>query len=177
MWDDVRTILDYARSHFKHFEIGWTGASQEAYYLNNVHLTLWHADERDELGVQDGWGGVVSFNHAIGARWLVFARAGWAEDGGSLLERSVSIGGGYTPAGLDSLGAGSQVGFGLNWGQPNDALFDADLDDQYAAELYFRWQVAREIAITPSVQLLINPALNPSKDHAWTAGLRARVAF
>ena len=38
--------------YFKHIEIGWTGASQEAYYLNNVHLTLWHADERDDLGVE-----------------------------------------------------------------------------------------------------------------------------
>ena len=38
------------RDYFKHFEIGWTGASQEAYYLNNVHLTLWHADEREDLG-------------------------------------------------------------------------------------------------------------------------------
>ena len=34
-------------------------------------------------------GGVLSFNHAIGDKWLVFARTGWAEDGGSLLERSV----------------------------------------------------------------------------------------
>ena len=99
------------REYFKHFEIGWTGASQEAYYLNNVHLTLWHADERDELGVEDGWGGVLSFNHTIGDKWLAFARAGWAEDGGSLLERSVSIGGGYTPGGMATLGAGSQLGF------------------------------------------------------------------
>ena len=162
---------------FKHFEIGWTGASQEAYYLNNVHLTLWHADERDALGVQDGWGGVLSFNHAIGAQWLVFARAGWAEDSGSLLERSVSIGGGYTPGGLELLGSGHQLGFGLNWGEPNEELFGVDLDDQYAAEAYYRWQLANEIAITPSVQLLIDPALNPDEDTLLVFGLRARVAF
>jgi len=162
---------------FKHFEIGWTGTSQEAYYLNNVHLTLWQADERDELGVKDGWGGVLSFNHTIGDQWLAFARAGWAEDGGSLLKRSVSIGGGYTPGGMATLGSGSQLGFGFNWGQPNDALFGEDLDDQYATEVYYRWQVADEIAITPSVQLLIDPALNPDDDTIWVAGVRARVAF
>lgn len=165
------------REYFKHFEIGWTGASQEAYFLNNLHLTLWHSDERKELGVQDGWGGVLSFNHAIDDKWLGFARAGWSEDGGSLLERSVSIGGGYTPGGLEQLGAGSQLGFGLNWGRPNRALFGAKLNDQYAAEVYYRWQVADEIAITPSVQLLINPPLNPDKDQVWVAGVRARVAF
>ena len=165
------------REYFKHFEIGWTGASQEAYYLNNVHLNLWHADERDELGVDDGWGGVVSFNHAIGDKWLAFFRTGWAEDGGSLLERSVSIGGGYIPGGLDSLGTGSQLGFGANWGRPNDALFGVDLDDQYALEAYYRLQVSRELSITPSVQLLIDPALNPDEDSLWVYGLRARLAF
>ncbi len=165
------------REYFKHVEIGWTGASQEAYYLNNVHLTLWQADERDESGVEDGWGGVLSFNHTIGDKWLVFARTGWAEDSGSLLERSVSIGGGYTPGGMATLGSGSQFGFGLNWGRPNDALFGTNLDDQYATEVYYRWQLADEIAITPSLQLLIDPALNPEEDTLWVGGLRARLAF
>jgi porin len=174
--DGFNTFFDESE-FFKHFEIGWTGASKEAYFLNNVHLTLWHSDEREELGIEDGWGGVLSFNHALDDHWLVFARTGWSEDGGSLLERSVSIGGGYTPDGLESLGAGSQLGFGAHWGQPNDALFGANLDDQYAAEVYFRWQVADEIAITPSVQLLIDPALNPDEDHIWVGGLRMRVAF
>ena len=100
-----------------------------------------------------------------------------SDDGGSLLERSVSIGGGYTPAGLQLLGSGSQLGFGANWGRPNETLFGADLDDQYAMEVYFRWQVAEEIAITPSVQLLIDPAFDPDEDSVWVFGLRGRFAF
>jgi len=52
-----------------------------------------------------------------------------------------------------------------------------DLDDQYATEVYYRWQVAEEIAITPSAQLLIDPALNPDDDTLWVFGLRARLAF
>jgi len=163
--------------YFKHFEVGWTGASKEAYYLNNVHLTLWHSDKRKDLGIEDGWGGVLSFNHTISDQWLAFVRTGWAEDGGSLLERSVSIGGGYTPGGMDTLGSGSQLGFALNWGRPNDSLFDEGLDDQYATEIYYRWQLADEIAITPSLQFLIDPALNPDDDTSWVFGLRARVAF
>ncbi|MGD8958072.1 MAG: carbohydrate porin [Chromatiaceae bacterium] len=170
------TVFDESE-FLKHFEIGWTGASQEAYYLNNVHLTLWHADERNDLGAEDGWGGVLSFNHAIASEWLVFARAGWAEDSGALLERSISIGGGYTAGGLELLGSGDQLGFGVNWGEPNDALLGVDLDDQYAAEVYYRWQVADQIAITPSVQLLIDPALNPDEDELWLFGIRARVAL
>lgn len=165
------------REFFKHVEIGWTGASREAWFLNNLHLTLWHADERDAMGVQAGRGAVFSFNHAIGDKWLMFARAGYADDGGALLKRSISIGGGYTPAGLVSLGSGSQFGLGINWGRPNDSLFGTGLDDQYAAEAYYRWQLADEIAITPSVQLLANPALDPEQDYGWVAGLRLRLAL
>jgi len=161
--------------YFKHFEIGWTGASQEAYFLDNVHLTLWHTNY-DE-GPDDGFGAVLSFNHSITDKWLAFVRAGFADDGGSLLEKSVSIGAGYTPSGLANLGSGSQLGFGANWGQPNDALFGSGLDDQYTFETYYRLQVTRELAITPSVQLLINPALNPEKSTSWVFGLGARLAF
>ena len=61
--------------------------------------------------------------------------------------------------------------------QPNDALFGADLDDQYAVEAYYRLQVSKELAITPSVQLLINPALNPDEESIWVGGVRVRLAF
>ena len=162
---------------FKHIEIGWTGVSQEAWFLNNVHLTLWHADEREEMGVDDGWGGVLSFNHSINEKWLVFLRGGYSDDGGSLLERSVSIGAGYTPGGLELLGSGSQLGLAANWGRPNEDLLGSDLDDQYAFEIYFRWMVSDELAITPGVQLLIDPALNPDEDNIWLFGLRARFAL
>jgi len=83
----------------------------------------------------------------------------------------------YTPGGLERLGAGSQLGFGLNWGRPNSTLFGTKLNDQYAAELYYRWQLADEIAITPGVQLLVNPPLNPDQDQVWVAAVRARIAF
>jgi porin len=162
---------------FKHVELGWSTSAKEQYYLDNLHLTVWHADERDEIGVEDGWGAFLSFSHTFNGKWLMFTRGGFAEDGGSLLKRSVSIGGGYAPNGMGAPGAGHQLGFGANWGKPNDALFGTDLDDQYAMEVYFRLQVTKELAITPDVQLLIDPALNPDEDSIWVYGLRARLAF
>ena len=163
--------------YFTYAEIGWSTSDKAQYYLDNLHLTLWHADERDEIEIQDGWGAVLSFSHSLGDKWMLFARGGYANDGGSLLERSVSIGGGYAPAGIATPGAGHQLGFGANWGQPNDALFGSDLDDQYAMEAYFRLQLTKELSITPDVQLLINPALNPDEDTIWVFGLRARVGL
>jgi porin len=46
------------REYFKHIEIGWT-TSRDRAYLDNFHLTLWHVDEREEAGVEDGWGGCL----------------------------------------------------------------------------------------------------------------------
>ncbi len=161
---------------FKHIELGWTLSPKERYYLDNLHLTLWHADQREQIGVKDGWGGVLSFTGSIDDNWIVFARAGFSEDGGSLLQKAVSLGFSYIPSPTGVV-PGSQLGFGVNWGQPNDELFGSGLRDQYAIESYFRLQVTKEISITPAVQLLINPALNPQKDTIWVFGLRSRFAF
>jgi porin len=38
-------------------------------------------------------------------------------------------------------------------------------------------QLTQELAITPDIQLLIDPALNPDEDSIWVVGLRARLAL
>lgn len=161
--------------YFKHIEIGWTTSKDRA-YLDNLHLTMWHVDEREEAGVDDGWGGVLSFTHYIGDKWMPFIRAGYAKDGASLLETSVSTGVAYQPNPIGAT-AGNLLGFGANWGKPNEAVFGSGLDDQYAFELFYRLQVTKELAITPDIQFLMNPALNPDEDNIWVFGLRARLAL
>lgn len=161
--------------YFKHIEIGWTTSKDRA-YLDNLHLTMWHVDEREEAGADDGWGGVLSFSHYIDDRWMPFIRAGYSTDGTSLLERSVSTGVAYQPNPIGAA-AGNLLGFGANWGKPNEAVFGSGLDDQYAFELFYRLQVTKELAITPDIQFLINPALNPDENNIWVFGLRARFAL
>lgn len=58
-----------------------------------------------------------------------FPRGGWAEDGGSILEASVSAGSGYQRERGDDV-----LGVGLNWGRPNRDTFGQALDDQFTAE-------------------------------------------
>ncbi|MHC4711900.1 MAG: carbohydrate porin [Planctomycetota bacterium] len=65
------------------------------------------------------------------------------------------------------------TGLALNWGNPADS----SLRDQTTAELFYRLQLAQNLAITPSVQLLIDPALNPDEDLIWVFGLRTRLTF
>jgi len=154
--------------YFKHIEIGWT-PSHDRIYLDNVHLTLWHADERVEATTPTGWGANFSWTHYINDKWLPFVRAGYADDGGSLMQKSVSIGFGYQRKPGKNL-----LGFGLNWGEPNESTWEPGLPNQYTAELFYRWQVSKAIAITPDVEYLRNPALNPDGDSIWVFGLRVR---
>jgi porin len=153
--------------YFYHFEVGWT-SSQDRIYLDNIHLTGWYADERDEAQVEDGWGLAFSAAKFINDTWMPFLRAGYSDGGGTLLEASVSAGVGYYFEESKDL-----IGFGLNWGRPPDS----GLDNQYTAEIFYRLQLAQNLAITPDVQLIFNPALNPDEDMLWVFGLRARLAL
>lgn len=156
---------------FKSLELGWT-TSHSRLVLDNYHVSFWHKDEQDMLTVPDGWGVNFSFTRYVNDRWLPFVRGGWAEDGGSLLEKSLSVGIGFQPnPGVDL------VGFGLNWGKPNPDTFVPGLTDQYAAELFYRFNLGQAIAITADLQYLKDPALNPSESSIIVGGIRARLVF
>ena len=81
----------------------------------------------------------------------------------------MSVGFGYQPNPGKNL-----LGLGLNWGQPNVSTWEPGLPNQFTAEVFFRWQVSKVLAITPDVEYLKNPALNPEADSIWVFGLRAR---
>lgn len=153
--------------YFSHIEVGWV-SSFERRYFNNIHLTAWHVNEREKAQVPDGWGLAFSATWFINDQWMPFLRAGYSDGEAPLLNASISTGiGRYFAEHRDLLG------FGVNWGKPS-----ADgLDDQYTAELFYRLQLAQNLAITPDVQLIINPALNPDEDVIGVYSLRARVTF
>jgi porin len=168
-FDGFETFFD-DHEFFKHVELGWT-RSHDRIYLDNLHVTLWHADERGTAMVPDDWGINFSYSRSINERWMPFVRAGWADEAVSLMEKSISVGFGFQPPpGRD------QLGVGINWGQPADS-FGPGLDDQYTLEAFYRLQLSDETAITPNVQLLVDPALNPTEDSIWVFGLRVRIAL
>jgi porin len=157
--------------YFKSVEVGWTTAQDRAYF-DNIHVTFWHSDEKSEAGDPSGWGLNVSGAWYIAGKWIPFLRGGYTEDGGSLLQKSVSAGLGY-----QWIPGRDLVGIGFNWGQPNETTWGPGLRDQYTMELFWRWQLARQLAVTPDLQLLINPANNPDEDAIWVFGLRGRFAL
>ena len=156
---------------FTHIEIGWI-SSWERRFSDNIHLTAWHADERQQAQVPNGWGVAFSFSRLFADTWEPFFRAGYSEDGGALWDRSVSAGFGYYPG-----KKGDVLGVGLNWSRPDEDVFGPGLDGQYTAEIYYRFQVMKVLTVTPDVQLIIDPALNPQESSIWVFGLRARLAL
>jgi len=156
--------------YFTSFELGMT-TSQEQIYLDNLHVTLWHVDQRVAAGTPSGWGANFSWNTWLGEGWMPFVRAGYADEGGSLLELAISAGAGF------QTGRGNVLGFAGHWGRPNGSTYGADLDDQYVGEVYFRWKIGKHLEATPNLQLIVNPALNPSQDEIWVVGLRVKGAI
>ncbi len=154
------------KKFFKSFEIGFVPA-KERLYFDNFHITLWHIDKTKNS--KKGYGLSFSLTHTFNDYMLGFLRGGWSKDGGALLSKSLSGGFGYK-IGNDV------IGFGLNWGIPNKELYGLS-HPQWTSEIFYRYQVGKNIQITPSCQILINPALNLKKDAIALMGLRFEVKF
>ena len=157
--------------YFKHIEIGWT-TNRERIFLDNVHLTAWHVDERTEAATPSGWGFAFSASTFIKDRWMPFLRLGYANDGGALWSHSATLGVGYY---LDQ--NKDLLGFAVNWNKPSASSYGPGLSDQVTMELFYRFQLTPELAITPDIQWVVNPALAPDQSHLWVVGVRARLAL
>lgn len=156
---------------FKHVEIGWV-SSWENRFTDNIHVTLWQADERDAAAVSDGWGASFSYSRKVSERWMTFFRAGWSDGGGTLLDRSLGGGVGYFRQGSDDV-----LGIGVHGGRPAEGTFGKGMDRQFTVEAYYRIQLFPHMTVTPMLQLLMDPALNPEENRIWVLGLRSRINF
>jgi len=158
--------------YFTHVEVGWIKSWDER-YTDKVHLLYWHQDERTEAGTPSGDGATLSFSRAFAGSWLGFVRGGYADGGGTLLARFASVGAGHRVNGGNDF-----FGFGGGWGRaPDSDGKGAASRDQYTFEAYYRWQPIPAVQIVPSMQLILDPALDPTKSNIVLGGLRFRWSF
>ena len=156
--------------YFKHVEVGVT-SSRDYMLLDNIHLSLWQRDATSATGDPDGWGLVLSASKYIRERYFPFVRYAYTKDAGSLLQNSLSLGFGYQPVPGSHLAA-----IAFNWGEVNETTFGIS-DDQYSWEIFYRFQLSTRIAITPDIQFLTNPVLNPEQSSIFLYSLRARIVL
>ena len=159
------TFFDDAE-YFKYVELGAT-TSQDRIYLDNIHATLWHTDARETAGTPEGWGVAFTAQKFIDDKWLPFFRFGYSDGDAALMQTTFSTGLGLQRENRDV------AGIGLSWGKPADA----NLRDQFTSELFYRFQLTQFLAVTPDIQLIVDPALNPTTDVLAFFGIRLRAAF
>jgi porin len=69
---------------------------------------------------------------------------------------------------------------GISYGEASEdpvSGFSSDLDPQYTAEVFYRFQLSQHFAITPDQQWIVDPVLNPDEDSIYIAGMRARLSL
>jgi porin len=167
MLTDDLEFFDKGSEYYTWGTVGWS-PSQEDRYLKTALLTLWHVDERVEAGIDAGKGAAFATNWTFNEEWMPFFRAGWSQGNTPLYNRSATVGVIKKFSFRSDL-----VGVGINWGEPSSD----SLREQTTIEAFWRFQFAQDFAITPSLQYLVNPALNLAEDAIWLAGLRMRLTF
>jgi len=149
-------------------EIGWSPARDQRYF-QNLHLTWWHADAKENVGSEASYGVILGANWTLDNRLMLFARTGWSDGSTSLLNESYTLGMLYYLASRSD-----QVGLAVNWGDPPSS---SGLNEQWTTELFYRLQLVQNMAITPSLQFVTDPALNPAEDSLFIFGLRLRLTL
>ncbi len=144
-------------------EIGWTPAKDQR-YLTNVHLGVFHVDDREDAGVPSSHGAILSGNVTFNENLMLFGRLGWSDGSAPIARRAVNAGLMWRPGLYDDL-----FGFGVTVADPSDA----SLSDQTTAEMFYRFDVSDNFAITVDAQYLKNPGL--AEDDTWVLGLRMRL--
>ena len=164
--DDLE-FFDGGAEFYKFMHIGWTPSKDERYF-KNFHVMAWHVDEREGLGIDSAHGVTFAGNWTWDDRWMAFGRLGFSKGSAPIYNESVTLG--FI---RKFLYRSDLVGVAANHGSPPDD----SLSDQTSIEAFWRFQFSENFAITPSVQLILDPALNPVDDEVWVWGVRTRLTF
>ena len=130
-----------------------------------------------------GWG--LSMDQRVGDGMTLFARWGQQTTGQVKFDRALTLGfeanGSYWSRGGDSLG------LGLGWLRTSDAYRNYKLTDptdpqtlnesENVAELYYRWRVAKQFELTPSLQFIGNSGGDAGATDVRIFSLRSQFTF
>ncbi|OIQ39138.1 MAG: hypothetical protein BM563_04825 [Bacteroidetes bacterium MedPE-SWsnd-G1] len=146
-------------------EVSWSPSRSDR-FLKNFHITYWHVDERDKLDIEESQGIALGFNWTYNEVFMPFVKVGWSNGDASIYTQSYTAGFILRPNLNKDL-----IGFGLNWGDTQSGI------GQLSTELFYRFQISQNFAVTPSAQYYNNPALNTDLDNMFVFGLRGRITL
>jgi porin len=159
--------FQHGSEFFKQVGIGWT-PSRKQRYSKNLQITYWEVDEREAKNIPNSDGIAINANWSFNNRWMIFSRAGWSDGRASIYEET------YTLGFLRKIQYPSDIlGLVINWGDPAKPT----QKQQTTVELAYKSQFAQNLIMTPSIQWISNPALNPDEDSIFIFGLRVRLTL
>jgi len=169
---DNLEFFDGGAEFFKWFEFGWSPGKVNRYF-KNIHATVWHVDSRDDVGYTSGEGIMLAANWLVGEVFMPYMRAGWSDgvEENKIYDRSATIGFIYKYSARSDVG-----GLAVNWGRVPKKFFPNE-PTQTTIEAFWRFQLAQNFEVTPSLQFLVDPASNPAVDDITLFSLRMRLTF
>lgn len=161
---------------FSIFEIGFDTnivARQEGKPpAGHVHLSVWHQDERKELGISSGRGFTITASQQL-EQFHPFIRYGYADvdaNGPTFAKQMWSAG-----TAVDNIFGQSKdrIAVSYSWTKP----IDDTKNNQSAIDAYYRIQLTPQIQIGPTLGIVFDPVDNPDEDTVYVGGLRTRLYF
>ena len=152
-------------------ELGWfpnEGQPNEASY----HFTLWHIDARRDAKRPSDHGLALTLEQETGCRgrYVPFVRYAYAKRGLNDVRQNLSIGIGIEEVFDKNF---DLIGTAFSWQDPSTA----GLGDQYVFETFYRFVVTPHTHVTPDLQVIVDPAREPSRNAVTVFGLRVRTLY
>jgi porin len=132
-----------------------------------AQLMGWHSDSSVDDGMPEGSGFSITLEHEGGVDDEVYVlRFGHANGGSTNTDTALFAGYGKRIRKFDNLGIGVGAGrYYLTGGW------------QGVFETYYRWQVTKELVITPDLQLITGEGTDDDQGFRFVAGLRMGIIF
>ena len=161
-------FFQHGSDFFEHIEVGYSPTQKER-LIKNIHLIFWQVDERKHANIPRSHGVGMSVNWLFKKKWEPFIKLGISTGTASLMKKSMTVGAIYS-----LIQNSDVVGLGFHLGEPSN---ESIRKKQYTTELFFRLQLAKNLAITPDIQWIYHPANNPQRERVWLFGIRARLTL
>ena len=170
---------------FYQLEVGWSALARTGVPVqargpmdsNNIHLTGWYKDAQPDQSnptlQPQARGLAFNANYDHRRQHDVVLPGGHLR---RLGQRPRHVG--RASAGGRASSISDLLGIGLGWVRPNDEVVQEPFQrEQVNAEAFYRFHITPNLAITPDLQYIKDPSLNPGVDDLWVASLRARITF
>ena len=139
----------------------------------NYRFGVEHRDDSERKGTEEDLGIYINIDQEIAKDIAPFMRFWYGQGDATGVKMSLAGGLGMENC-FGRPGDAFGFGFGADW--PDDDI-GAARNVEYAAEIFYRFQLTRAIQWSIDLQAIIDPALDPDHDFAGVFGTRLLIEF